>query len=78
MIHTSTSLNSLITLLKRVTMSFSVLGTRFGHTEGRVSLAYSPDGEKVVTLGYDGELRTWTGASWTMGTFWDVGCSVRS
>ena len=30
----------------------------------RVSLAYSPDGEKVVTLGYDGELRTWTGATW--------------
>ena len=27
----------------------------------RVSLAYSPNGEKVVTLGYDGELRTWTG-----------------
>ena len=42
-------------------MSFSVLGTRFGHTEGRVSVGYSHNGEKIVTLGCDGELRIWTG-----------------
>ena len=27
----------------------------------RVGLAYSTDGEKVVTIGCDGELRTWKG-----------------
>jgi hypothetical protein len=35
--------------------------TRFAHTEGRVSLVYGWDGEKVYTLGMDGEMRVWAG-----------------
>ena len=35
--------------------------TRFAHTEGRVSLAYGWDGEKVYTIGRDGEMRVWAG-----------------
>lgn len=39
----------------------SIAATRFGHTEGRVGLAYGKDGEKIVTIGTDGEMRVWTG-----------------
>ena len=39
----------------------SVAGTRFAHTEGRVSLVYRWDGEKVFSLGMDGEMRVWAG-----------------
>ena len=39
----------------------SVEGTRFAHSEGRVSLVYSRNGKKIHTLGMDGELRVWSG-----------------
>jgi len=38
----------------------SIEGTRYGHTEGRVSLVYGCDG-KVFTAGMDGEMRIWSG-----------------
>ena len=41
--------------------SMSVAATRYTHIEGRVCLAYRSDGEKVVSVGTDGELRIWTG-----------------
>jgi len=39
----------------------SIAATRFGHTEGRVGLAYGKNGEKIVTIGNDGEMRIWAG-----------------
>jgi len=39
----------------------SIAATRFGHTDGRVGLAYGQDGEKIVTIGTDGEMRVWAG-----------------
>jgi len=39
----------------------SVAATRFGHTEGRVGVAYGKEGEKIVTIGSDGEMRVWAG-----------------
>jgi len=39
----------------------SIAATRFAHTEGRVGLAYGKEGEKMVTIGTDGELRVWAG-----------------
>jgi len=39
----------------------SIAATRFGHTEGRVGVAYGKDGEKIVTIGTDGEMRVWAG-----------------
>jgi len=39
----------------------SVAATRFGHTEGRVCLAYNDKNKKIATVGSDGEMRVWTG-----------------
>jgi len=39
----------------------SVAATRFGHTDGKVGLVYGKNGEKVVTIGSDGEMRVWAG-----------------
>ena len=39
----------------------SVAATRFGHTEGRVCLAYNQTNNKIVTVGSDGEMRVWAG-----------------
>ena len=39
----------------------SVAATRFGHTEGRVCLAYNQANNKIVTVGSDGEMRVWAG-----------------
>lgn len=41
----------------------SVAATRFGHTEGRVCLAYNQSNNKIVTVGSDGEMRVWAGQS---------------
>ena len=45
--------------LKWLTMS--VAATRFGHTEGRVCLAYNLENKKIVSVGSDGEMRVWAG-----------------
>jgi len=39
----------------------SIAATRFGHTEGRVGVVYGKEGEKIVTIGSDGEMRVWAG-----------------
>lgn len=39
----------------------SVVATRFAHTSGHVSLFYKWDGEGVISVGSDGEMRVWSG-----------------
>ena len=52
----------------------SVAATRFGHTEGRVCLAYNQDNKKIVSVGSDGEMRVWAGQEHTMS--WDMSMSM--
>ena len=37
----------------------SLVGSRYAHPEGRVSVEYGRRGNKVYTLGQDGEMRIW-------------------
>jgi hypothetical protein len=39
----------------------TTVATRLGHTNGRVYLAYDNCGQKIVTIGDDGEMRVWAG-----------------
>ena len=39
----------------------SVVATRFAHTAGHISLFYKWDGDGVISVGSDGEMRVWAG-----------------